>query len=37
MILNVFLKTDIEDQYMHLGSTFNALSNGSNHKFQFQR
>ena len=34
---NFFLKADIEDQYMHLDSTFDALSNGTNFKFQFHR
>ena len=34
---NFFLKADNEDQYMHLDSTFNALSNGTNYKFQFHR
>ena len=32
-----FLKADIEDQYMHLDSTFDALANGNNYKFQFHR
>ena len=27
IIFNFFLKADIEDQYMHLDSTFDALSN----------
>ena len=31
IIFNFFLKADIEDQYMHLDSTFNALSNGTNY------
>ena len=30
MIFNFFLKADIEYQYMHLGCTFNALSNDAN-------
>ena len=34
-MFNFFLKADIEDQYMHLDSTFDALSNGTNYKFQF--
>ena len=34
---NFFLKADIEDQYLHLDSTFDALSNGTNYKFQFHR
>ena len=33
----LFLEADIEDQYMHLDSTFDALSNGTNCKFQFHR
>ena len=37
MIFNFFLKADIEDQNMHLDSTFDALSNGTNYKFQFHR
>ena len=37
IIFNFFLKADIEDQYMHLDSTFDALSNGTNYKFQFHR
>ena len=32
-----FLKADIEDQYMTLDSTFDAISNGTNYKFQFHR
>ena len=31
------MKADIEDQYMHLYSTFDALYNDTNYKFQFQR
>ena len=31
------MKADIEDQYMHLDSTFDALYNGTNYKFQFHR
>ena len=34
---NFFLKADIKDQYMHLDSTFDALSNGTNYKFQLHR
>ena len=34
---NFFLKADIEDQYMHLDSTFDALFNGTNYNFQFRR
>ena len=30
-------KADIEDQYMHLDSAFDALSNGTSYKFQFHR
>ena len=37
MIFNFFLKADIEDQYMHLDSTFNALFNGTNYKSEFHR
>ena len=37
MIFNFFPKADIEDQYMHLDSIFDALSNGTNNKFQFHR
>ena len=37
MIFNFFLNADIEDQYMHVDSTFDALSNGTNYKFQFHR
>ena len=36
IIFNFFMKADIEDQYMHLDSTFDALSNGTNYKFQNQ-
>ena len=32
-----FLKADIEDQYMHLDSTSDALSNDTNYKFIFYR
>ena len=35
--VNFFLKADIEDQYMHLDSTFDALSIGTNYRFQFHR
>ena len=31
------MKADIEDQYMHLDSTFNALFNGTNYKSEFHR
>ena len=34
---NFFLKADIEDQYMLLDSTFDALSNGTNYKLEFHR
>ena len=34
---NFFLKADIENQYIHLDSTFDAHSNGTNYKFQFHR
>ena len=34
---NCFLKADIEDQYMHLDSALNTLSNGTNYKFQLHR
>ena len=37
IIFNFFLKADIEEQYMHLGSTFNYLSNDTNYMFQFHR
>ena len=37
IIFKFFLKVDIEHQYMHLDSTFDALSNGTNYKFKFHR
>ena len=37
IIFNFILKADIEEQYMHLDRTFNALSNGTNYKSQFHR
>ena len=37
IIFNFFLEADNDDKYMHLDRTFNALSNGTNYKFQFHR
>ena len=37
MIFDFFLKADIEDQCMHLDSTFDALSNDINYKFQYHQ